>query len=195
MEASSVGTFTRGLERIANQIPVPTHDPDEKDEYLLRLLGGLHVAAVSPAGGIAATARAAALQLPPQLPLNSQPSTARVPSTSSAAPAATSIAKTASAFAGPRDTQAGRLALRFGGMPTAAPAALAAGLKPAAGPAAAGAWAHRLAAAASMQRLGLAAHCRARELLLAQQGEFNSQVQSHLQHCAAVVVSCSQGCG
>jgi chemotaxis protein histidine kinase CheA len=184
LEASSVGTFTRGLERIANQMPTPARGAaHEKDEYLMRLLGGPRGS--GPLPGSVPTA-ASALQLPPPLPLTrtTPPLGAKGPATSSLAPSslppASSMtqlpATTASTCGGAsRNSQAARLAAHLAGA-TAAEATTpgAASQQPAGSlPATIQAQAPT---ARTRQRLGLAGYGRAREALLTQQGEFNSQI-------------------
>ena len=191
-----MGTFTRGLERIANQMPTPARSPNEKDEYLMRLLGGPR-----GSGPLPGSMPAAALQLPPPLPLTRTTPVpgVRVPSTSSAAssslPPASSMtqlpARTASTCGGAsRNSQAARLAAHLGGAAAAEAATLGAASQQTGGslPAAVQAQAPT---AHTRQGLGMAGYGRAREALLAQQGEFNSQVDSRsagtVQHLATAV--------
>jgi hypothetical protein len=182
LEASSVGTFTRGLERIANQMPTPARGAaHEKDEYLMRLLGGPR--GLAPLPGNVSTAT---LQLPPPPPLTRTTPTlgAKGPSTSSLAPSslppASSMtqlpAKTASTCGdAARSSQATRLAAHLAGAAAAEAAPPGAASQQTAGslPTAVQAQAPT---ARTRQRLGLAGYGRAREALLTQQGEFNSQV-------------------
>lgn len=181
LEASSVGTFTRGLERIANQMPTPARSPNEKDEYLMRLLGGPR-----GSGPLPGSMPTAALQLPPPLPLTCTTPVpgVRVPSTSSAAPSslppASSMtqlpARTGSTCGGAsRSSQAARLAAHLAGATAAEVAPPRAASQQTAGSLPATTLG-QAPTARTRQRLGLAGYGRAREALLTQQGEFTSQV-------------------